>query len=369
MIQGSVIKQRDTIIKPYVFYRDIKALNCSMIKLFDSNPVKFYEAFKLGKKKDEAKSVALIIGDIVDFYILDCKGSESEFDNKFDEKFSLYKGDDVKGQVKVLADELYKITMRYTVDNKVTVDFDVLFDEAIQEVKNQGKYTNKDKDVILEDFNKKGLTYYKKLREDTNKTVLDHSLLEKGKSVAKNILHDPFTADIFHETEHIEYFTKFPIEWKYTCKSGNVYDCKSELDMLVIDHEKKIIYPKDLKTTYDNENFESNYLRMRYDLQAAFYHIALKYWVQEEGMTDYSILPMEFIVGDTSINNRRPIRYRLGVIDLQKAMAGYTIENYKYNGIISLIEAIDWAESTGNWNVSMSVYNNKGIIPLSLNYE
>src|SRR5688500_10561785 len=108
MIKGSVIKQRDLIRVPDVNYRKLTALNCSMIKLFDSDPVKFFEQFKLGKKPDTEKtSAALIIGDIVDFFLLDCRGDEDEFNNRFEDKFALFTGSKGTGQVFVLADTLY----------------------------------------------------------------------------------------------------------------------------------------------------------------------------------------------------------------------------------------------------------------------
>lgn len=369
MIKGEVVKVKNSIIKPDVNYRKINALNCSMIKLFDSNPVKFFDCFKLGRVKDDVKSTAIVIGDIVDFYILDCKGNNQEFEDRFEEKFSLLKDVSVKGQVSVLVEELYKIAKKYTVDGKITAEFSTMFSEAVQKVQSLGKYSGKTEEKILEDFSEKGKEYYETLIKNSDKTVVDVNVLDHARNIAKILVEDEFTAHLFEESEDIEYFTKFPIEWTYEAESGGSMICKSELDILRIDHHNKIIYPMDLKTTYDNENFESNYLRMRYDLQAAFYHLAVLKWSVEEDMQDYDIMPMEFIVGDTSINKRRPIRYKLSRNDLDKAMYGYHIGGVKYNGIIPLIEAINWAENSGNWNVSKEVFDNQGIMKLGLKYE
>ena len=65
MIKGKKIQPKVIIDKPNVNYRKLDALNQSMIKLFDSDPVKFYEEFKLGRKRRDKKNVSLIIGDLV----------------------------------------------------------------------------------------------------------------------------------------------------------------------------------------------------------------------------------------------------------------------------------------------------------------
>lgn len=370
MIKGTVIKVRDEINRPETNYRSIDALNCSMIKLFDTEPIKFYEQFKLGKKKKDSKGTALIIGDIVDFYILDCKGHEQEFEDRFDEKFALFQETKGTGQVFILCDTLLEVTLENTNENgEIMKEFDDLFKEAARRVKILGKYSGKTDDKILEDFKKSGQVYYQTLIDNVGKVVVDVSLLDKARLVAQLLMKDPFTKDVFSDDGEIEYFPKFPIEWIYTCKNGSKIVCKSELDLLKIDHDKKIIYPKDLKTTYDNENFEMNYLKHRYDLQAAFYHLAVRYWASQEGLKGYIIEPMEFIVGDTSASNRRPIRYQITEEDLFKATHGFSVYGKQYKGIITLIEEINWAEITNNWNASKEVIDSNGKMILNIKYD
>src|SRR4029079_2847520 len=124
---------------------------------------------------------------------------------------------------------------------------------------------------------------------------------------------------------------------------------KSEIDILHIDHEKKIIYIKDLKTTYDNENFEYSYIKNSYYLQNAFYYLAVKYWAAQENL-DYDIVPMEFIVGDTSSNNRRPVRYTTSFADITSGLHGFTLRGNYYRGIHELVEEIEWCEKNNIWN-------------------
>src|SRR5438552_1491527 len=85
-------------------YRKIDALNYSGIKLFDENPIKFFEKYVLRKVVPEKRSISLIIGDLLHFQLLECKGNEEEFEARMDEKFVKFEGNVGSGQVFRLSD-------------------------------------------------------------------------------------------------------------------------------------------------------------------------------------------------------------------------------------------------------------------------
>lgn len=205
--------------------------------------------------------------------------------------------------------------------------------------------------------------------DNIGKTVVEVSLLDKSRNVAQLLMTDTFTKDVFSDDGEIEYFPKFAVEWIYTTKSDRKITCKSELDMMKIDHKNKTIYIKDLKTNYDNENFEYSYIKYRYDLQAAFYYLAIENWKLQEGMSDYKVLPMEFVVGDTSANNRRPIRYQTSIYDLERSLNGFTLNGKYYNGLHTIIDEICWSEDNDIWNCSRLVHDSNGHLKLKINYE
>lgn len=368
MIKGNVIKQSNVIARPELDYRSLEALNCSMIKLFDTDPVRFYEQFKLGKKKKNVKTTALTIGDLVDFYLLDCKGNDEEFQIRFEEKFGLFEEIKGSGQVFTLVDVLFQITENDTDENGVIkTKFESRFAEACRKVQNMKppKYKGASKEKILLDFNSKGTEYFQKLIDNVGKTIIDISLVDKAKKVAELLKNDEFTKDLFDtDTDEVEHFPKLIIEWEMDGIS-----CKSELDLIIVDHKNKIIYPKDLKTSYDNENFEYSYLKYRYDLQAVFYNLAIQYWAKENDMSDYEIELMEFIVADTSYNNRRPIRFQTSQEDYDNSLYGFSIKGVKYKGLKQIVSEIMWSEKSGIWNVSKEVFDNNGILKLNLNYD
>lgn len=371
MVRGVVKQQRDMIDRPKVNYRELEALNCSMLKLYDTDPVKFFEIYKLGKKRKDKKTTSLIIGDLVDFHLIDCHGDYEQFTERFDEKFALFEGNKGSGQAYVLADKLFEIAQSYADDTgTINVQFETMFTEAIAAVQADGKYKGKTYDKILEDFYKEAYNYYDSLMQNIGKVVVDVSLLDKAKKVSEGLVNDEFTKEVFLEdSENVEYFPKHVILWKYSCDGERVIDCKSELDILRVHHDTKEIFIKDLKTTYDNESFEYAYIKYGYYLQAAFYYMATQYWAAENGLKDYFIHPMEFIVGDTSSNNRRPIRYTLTMEDEIKGMHGFTLNGNYHKGARELVDEICWAEHNDIWNCSKRVYEGKGILKLNINYE
>ena len=372
MIKGKQVKPRAVLDKPNINYRKLDALNQSMLKLFDSDPVKFFEEFKLGKKRKEKKNAALTIGDLVDFYLLECKGNEQEFEDRLEEKFVLFNGVKGTGQVFMLADFLFEETENCIneVTKEITCTFETRFAEAVKRVRAEEKYKGKDDDKILEDFLKNGKEYFDTRMKSIGKTIVDISLLDKAKSVAQKLRKDDFTKDIFVGSDTIDYFTHFPIEWKFELDGDRSISCKSEIDMLFVDHHHREIHPMDLKTTYDNESFDYMYIKNAYYLQNAFYWKAVRWWADSEGMQDYYVNPMKFIVGDTSANNRRPLVYQTSEDDVHAGLYGFDLRNgTHYRGVNELIDDIAWAEENDEWSCSKEAFQRKGQMHLRINYE
>lgn len=381
MIKGKVL-QRVFIEKPQVNYRKLDALNQSMIALFDENPILFFRQFKLGEPRKDKPTVPTIIGDLVHFHLLECNGDDEAFENRFDEKFALFNGTIGSGQAYVLADALFEVTQEnMTPSGEVTATFDSRFKDAFYKIKmikegNKDKYyKGKTVEQALEDFvkiDKKGSSgemYFQARLENIGKIVVDVSLVDKSRMVGNALRNDDFTRQEFMEKEGVEVFNHFPIEWNYNLDERRFIPCKSEIDKLKIDHNNKTIHPIDLKTTFDNENFNYAYIKGYYYIQNAFYDRAVIYWKTQEGLDDYSVVPMKFIVGDTSANNRRPLVYDTTDIDRGMGWHGFTMRGNKYRGVKELVEEIAWCEENGIWNCSKETYDKRGQLELKIQYD
>lgn len=374
MIKGKQLTERPALERSEVNYRKLEALNQSMLKVFDENPVQFYNEFKLGKKRKQKVNNSLIIGDLVDFFLLECGGMDEEFESRFDEKFALFQGSKGSGQVFLLADYLFEETENCTNEKgEITCSFMERFKIAYSRVRAEDKYKG-DKNTlekVLEDFEKNGKDYFQMRMDNVGKTVVDISLVDKARIVANGLTTDVFTADIFKDTGNpeIERFTHFPIEFKYPIMKGAFIACKAELDILHIDHKKKLIQPIDLKTTYDNESFDYMYIKNGYYIQNAFYWKAVSEWAKENDLADYTVNPMYFVVGDTSANNRRPLLYETTGRDVDGGIDGFELRGTKYRGVHELIMDIAWAETVDEWKCSKDAFDNKGRMKLNVRYD
>lgn len=372
MVKGrSITRVRENLTDCRVEYRKIDALNCSSIKRFDEDPVGFYNEFILKKmRKDSVKKVSFILGDLVDFYLLECDGDDTIFENRFDEKFALFTGKKGTKQSFILADELFLITQQsLNTKGEIVTSFMDRFKEAFYKVQEGGKnFKGKTIEYALQVFQDEAEDYFQMMIENSCKTVVEVSLVDKAKKIANLMTTDPFTSDLFNDKE-MEYFPKFPIEWTYTTTDGKKIACKSELDIMRIDHRNKKVYLHDLKTTFDNEGFEGTYLRYRYDLQAAFYYLATQEWMNNNNLGSYNLERMEFIVGDTSSNNRRPVRFQTSMKDLEAGLNGFSIRGKYYKGIHQLIEEISWAEDNSMWNMSRELIESNGRTSLNIEYD
>jgi hypothetical protein len=144
MTKGTQRQEQVFTEKSQVNYRALEALNQSMLKLFDSDPVKFFEEFKLGKKRKQKKNVSLIIGDLVDFYLLECRADEQVFQNRLTEQFAIFDGTKGSGQVFLLADYIFEETEScLNEDNEVTLSFEDRFAMAFKRVQAEEKYKGK----------------------------------------------------------------------------------------------------------------------------------------------------------------------------------------------------------------------------------
>jgi hypothetical protein len=344
-----------TITKPT--YRQLEGLNQSALKVYDSDPVKFYKEFILKEQREDTSSPAMLLGDLVDFYLLECRGNGADFDLKFDDKYVLFNGSRTTSQVFDLADELFKVTkFNMTEEGEIITEFETRFKEAFVNIQANGKYKGKTWEKALDDFNTNGMDYFQSLMKSIGKKVVDLGLVERAKAITEQLLTDDFTKNIFND-ENL--FTKHVIEFEW-----HGFKCKSELDAFSIDHENQSVQPYDLKVTYDNESFEYMYIKNSYYLQQAFYDKALEEYCLQNKIDHYTILPMQFIVADSSKNSRRPLVYKLTNGHTEQGYHGFTFNSRYYRGVNELMEAVTWSNFNQIWNCSKENFENNGVVEL-----
>ena len=345
-------------------YRKIDALSASDIKLFAKDRIAFYHQKVLGEKRKDKFSDSLTLGTLIDFALSDCKGSWQEFEQNFDDKFILLSVKKGSGQLFLLTDLLYEYTLRdMDEEGNITSSFSVRFEEAFDKLQKDDKFKGKKVEWALEQFKDSDAeTYFSENLKAIDKLPVDEWMLNKCKFIVENVLIDDNVKHLFEEQENVNNFGKYVVEWEYKGLKA-----KSELDNLTIRHNPKEIIITEIKSTYDSEDFERTYLKLRYDLAAIYYCKAIQYTFQD--LQDY-VIKFQFLVVDTSPQGLNPLIYKISDKDLINAEFGFKTKlGYYYKGLDELVNEILWCQETQNWHISKAAYENNGILNLNINYE
>ena len=218
---------------------------------------------------------------------------------------------------------------------------------------------------VKEKFDVEGKAYYDGLKDARGKTILSYDEYTHIQMAVNQVKEGDFTKEYFPILSAnpigggpIQRLYQFPIYWE---TKGHA--CKSLLDLLVIDHEKKEIFPIDLKTTGKSAlNFRDAFLRWKYYLQAAFYTEAVIFWKNNNSdLVNYKVNNFKFIVVETAGENP-PIIYETTDNDLDIGKNG-GLDQYgnTIKGFIELIDDLEYHEQSGNWDFPREVYENNGV--------
>lgn len=350
-------------------YRKIDKLSASDIKLFDKDRIKFYKYKILKEKRNDLNSNSIIIGTIVDYILSDCKGNLELFDANFDEYFKLLTVEKKNTQMFFLADELIKITFRDTNEEGIcTTSYEERFKESFDNVQLDGNFKGKKYEDILKKFNESdAFIYFEECLDSKDKQIVDEKLLNIARNKSLNVLNDE---NIIYNIEipGIENLGKTVIEFSFLDM-----DCKCEIDYLSINHNTKTVHVTEIKSSYDIEDaFEYTYLKLRYDLAAAFYIEGAKSFIKNysiKNISDYEIV-FNFLAVDTSPENLRPLLYEFTPMDYLNTLNGYTLKSgKKYKGLVPLMEEIKWCMDKDIWNISKEFYLNNSKGNLNINYD
>jgi hypothetical protein len=371
MIKGEV-KQAQGVRMSTMDYRSHNALNQSMIKTYLSSPKKFYNEFVLGKKRKDKDSAGILLGSLLDSMLVRHRGNLEEFESAFDEEFVLFDGVKGTGQSFILADYIWQITESETnKDGVIESEFLDRFQRAFDRIQREGKYSKKTMEWALEDFSDSEADAWLQSKIlSIGKKVVDISLIDKSKRVYTKVMDDDNVRWVFRGNDDIEQINHFTIEWIYNTLFGDSITCKSELDIVHFHHNTKTVRIFDCKGSFDNENFEYSYLKYRYDLQATFYTMAMRWYLDNTpGLEDYTIEPFSFVVLDTSADEMKPLIYVIGNQDLEKVKHGYSVRGYKYDGLYGALEAINWTLKFGIFDISKEAYENRNVVNLEIRYD
>ena len=174
--------------------------------------------------------------------------------------------------------------------------FEEITDDAILNVCNDLGYCSKMTDAVRVQRVREGCTkFYNAVKASAGKTVITNKMYEDVLHTVNALLDGPMSKYLQPERE------QHPIEFLYQQKFNTILEgleVKMMADLLIINHEKKMIIPIDLKTTSLPEYcFPQKYLENRYDIQAKLYwHILRDVLDKDDYFKDFTLLNFRFIV-------------------------------------------------------------------------
>ena len=270
-------------------YRKSPALSYSTIARFHR------DGFDgLDKIFDKIESPSLIFGSMVDALIT---GGQDEFDNTF---IVAEFPNIPDSQVNVIKYLFNNYSENYNSLLKIPDDLIIVATEVLEFQKNWKPETRAK--VIKEN----GVEYYNLLHISIGKTLVNTKDYQDAQACVKTLKEDEFTSEFFAEDNP---FDK-TIERLYQLKFQGEYEgikLRCMADLIMVDHENKVVTPIDLKTSFKKEwNFPSSFIQWGYWIQAQLYWYIIRQNMDNDPLyKDYKLANYQFIV--ISNNSRIPL--------------------------------------------------------------
>lgn len=273
------------------------------------NPQAFYQMYVLGNREEKTESY-LVSGKVVHALLLEPE--------KFDEQFVISPDNLPTGNIRVVVDRVFAHHQELA-KNGDSREYLSEFEGAILDVmKDMNYYQNLKTDqqrldkVITPEMD----SYWKFLKTKGSKTLIDKETFDFCLTGVELIKTNHKVCDLLgcniNEFSNKEVYNELPVEGHINNKP---FGLKGIVDNILIDHNAKVIYLNDIKTTSKElKDFPESVEFYNYWMQAAIYSglIATKFInLIEEGYTfkfhfividkAYQVYP--FLVSDSTLND------------------------------------------------------------------
>lgn len=138
-----------------------------------------------------------------------------------------------------------------------------------------------------------GSEYYALLHRSIGKTLIDTTTMDLIERTVQALRTSPATQPLFAPDNNLVH--EYQLKFKATLE-GIDYRCMA--DLIITDHENKVVYPIDLKTSSHAEwDFHESFKQWRYDIQARLYwRIIRANMDMDEQFKDYTLADYTFAV-------------------------------------------------------------------------
>lgn len=252
---------------------------------------------------DKVETPSLTFGSAVDSFIT---GGEEEFN----ERFIVAKFPEVKDSIMPIVKELFSLYGEFKTDLKDINDMHVIDVASKYNYQNNWKPETRAR-VIKESASE----YYKLLYISQNKTIIDTNTYQDVLNCVDALRNSESTKWYFEKDNPWDGIERFyQLKFKHTY--GDI-EYRNMADLIIVDHNEKIIYPIDLKTSSKPEyDFYKSFIDWRYDIQARLYWRIIRANLDKDPIyKEYKLADYRFIVA-----NRRTLTPLVWGFDMTQAL-------------------------------------------------
>ena len=344
-------------------YRKHPAINYSLLKSVAKNP------YEIKHKQDISEYPSVKRGDILDMYFED--------PTLIVKKYKYYEGDIPSATLLELAEAVIDYCKKEEVEKPYSDLIIEIIDandywsnlkDTYKETKKYGKELIKSRNAkLIEKFDQKEFWDYVNFQLDNKRIIVEREIINDVVAAENTIKNHPHTKAIF-DTSKREVIYQQEIYEMYEYAEGDKLikkEIKVLLDLLSIDHEKKIIYPYDFKflTGYSVFKFSQRFLEMYYYIQSGLYTYAINKWVKKN-YPDYRVVNYNFIVISNK-NLKLPLIFD-SFDYIKPALYGFEKNGRHYPGINQLMSDLEWHKENDLWEHRREIYENNGVVKLKL---
>lgn len=234
---------------------------------------------------DKKESPSLTFGSAVDAIIT---GGEEEFNQKF-----------VVADFPSISDSLIKIAKTLFEKHHIVYASlcDIPADTMIETLDELAYYTNWKKETRVKKVVEDASQYYDLLHLCEGKTLLSSAVYNQVLASVRALRESESTKFMFAPNNPFDDSIQRFYQLKFKAVLNDIpYRCMA--DLIIVDHNKKTVYPKDLKTSSHKEwDFHKSFVDWDYQIQARLYwRIIRKVMDSDEVFKDYKLEDYEFIV-------------------------------------------------------------------------
>jgi hypothetical protein len=255
--------------------------------------------------------------------------------------------------------------MQETLENDATAELETMFMQAYTQ---SGIKSPKVYDLIAEFVEIGGRDWASEYMMSKTITLITQEQYNKAAAMKATLINNKYVGDMFvqdvpesHRIMHDNIEIVYQMDMTFELQG---VQCKALPDIVIIDHKMKIIQVVDLKTTssYDH-NVMSSFIKFGYDLQGAWYTIAMQALTKQAGpLNGYEVSSSFLFVFIDTVQGNEPVCVRMSETDLDSAINGGFRYNKKQKGAMEIFNDYIWHVNNDKWDYSKECYDNEGML-------